>query len=222
MNSTGAESGSTTSTLRTLHSLWLPRAEASPTRRGQQAPARPAPARCEPPPRDRIATDRLGPRDDAVVRRVPPPIPERRGEFRRAREPVRRQLGQRGQHRVLHVARHRLALERERPRLFGHHLGDDRLRRGSGERRLADQHLVRHAAQRVDVGRGGDLPLAHRLLGAHVVRGAQRHPGLGHPGAAGGWLTASAIPKSATSACPSCSRMFSGLMSRWITPCRWA
>jgi hypothetical protein len=27
-------------------------------------------------------------------------------------------------------------------------------------------------------------------------------------------LTASAIPKSATSAAPSCSRMFSGLMSR--------
>ena len=32
-------------------------------------------------------------------------------------------------------------------------------------------------------------------------------------------LTASAMPKSATSACPSCSRMFSGLMSRWTTPC---
>ena len=28
--------------------------------------------------------------------------------------------------------------------------------------------------------------------------------------------TASAMPKSATSAWPSCSRMFSGLMSRWI------
>ena len=30
--------------------------------------------------------------------------------------------------------------------------------------------------------------------------------------------TASAIPKSAMIACPSCRRMFSGLMSRWITP----
>ncbi len=29
--------------------------------------------------------------------------------------------------------------------------------------------------------------------------------------------TASAMPKSATSALPSCSRMFSGLMSRWMT-----
>ena len=35
-------------------------------------------------------------------------------------------------------------------------------------------------------------------------------------------LAASAIPKSATSTRPSCRRMFSGLMSRWITPCRWA
>ena len=35
-------------------------------------------------------------------------------------------------------------------------------------------------------------------------------------------LTASAMPKSATSARPSCSRMFSGLMSRWMTPWRWA
>ena len=36
--------------------------------------------------------------------------------------------------------------------------------------------------------------------------------------------TASAMPKSATSACPSCSRMFSGLMSRWTTPwrCAWS
>ena len=31
-------------------------------------------------------------------------------------------------------------------------------------------------------------------------------------------LAASAMPKSATSAEPSCSRMFSGLMSRWMTP----
>ena len=35
-------------------------------------------------------------------------------------------------------------------------------------------------------------------------------------------LTASAMPKSATTARPSCSRMFSGLMSRWITPWRCA
>ena len=32
--------------------------------------------------------------------------------------------------------------------------------------------------------------------------------------------TASAMPKSATSAWPPCSRMFSGLMSRWMMPMR--
>ena len=68
---------------------------------------------------------------------------------------------------------------------LGHHLGDDRLRRGSGERRLAGQHLVGHAPERVDIGARRDLPLAHRLLGTHVVRGAEGHAGLGHPGAAG-------------------------------------
>ena len=33
---------------------------------------------------------------------------------------------------------------------------------------------------------------------------------------------ARAIPKSDTTACPLCSRMFSGLMSRWTTPLLWA
>ena len=33
---------------------------------------------------------------------------------------------------------------------------------------------------------------------------------------------ARAIPKSATTACPAEMRMFSGLMSRWTTPCSWA
>ena len=33
-----------------------------------------------------------------------------------------------------------------------------------------------------------------------------------------GRLTARAMPKSATSAWPFCSRMFSGLMSRWTMP----
>ena len=33
---------------------------------------------------------------------------------------------------------------------------------------------------------------------------------------------ARAMPKSATTACPLCSRMFSGLMSRWTTPWLWA
>ena len=32
-------------------------------------------------------------------------------------------------------------------------------------------------------------------------------------------LTARAMPKSAITGCPACSSMFSGFMSRWITPC---
>jgi hypothetical protein len=35
-------------------------------------------------------------------------------------------------------------------------------------------------------------------------------------------VIARAIPKSVTSACPSCRRMFSGLMSRWTIPRRCA
>ena len=34
--------------------------------------------------------------------------------------------------------------------------------------------------------------------------------------------TARATPKSAIRACPSASRIFPGLISRWTTPCRWA
>ncbi len=70
------------------------------------------------------------------------------------------------------------------PRGLGNHPGHDRLRRATGEGRLAGEHLVEHGAEGVDVGAGGDLPLAHRLLGTHVVRGAERHTGLGHPGVA--------------------------------------
>ncbi len=50
-------------------------------------------------------------------------------------------------------------------------------------RRLPGQHLVEHAAQRVDVAPGGDLLLGGGLLGAHVVRRAEAEAGLGHPAA---------------------------------------
>ena len=53
--------------------------------------------------------------------------------------------------------------------------------RRPGERRFAGEHLVEHAAQRVDVRPRRDLPLPHRLLGRHVVRRAEAHPRLGHP-----------------------------------------
>ena len=66
---------------------------------------------------------------------------------------------------------------------------------------------------------GIECRLADGLLGAHVRRRAEAHPDHGHPGAVGR-RPARAMPKSATSACRPCSRMFSGLMSRWITPWR--
>ena len=73
----------------------------------------------------------------------------------------------------------------ERGRLLGEDLGDDGLRAGAGERRLAGEHLVGHGAERVHVAPGADLALAHRLLGRHVGRRAERHPGLRHAVAAG-------------------------------------
>ncbi len=73
---------------------------------------------------------------------------------------------------------------KQRPGTLGHHPGHDRLGGGASERRVACEHLVDHRSQGVHVRAGGDLPLAHRLLRAHVLRGAQRHPGFGHPGAA--------------------------------------
>ena len=63
--------------------------------------------------------------------------------------------------------------------------GDDGLHGRAGERRVSGQHLVGDAPQRVDVGTRGEVALAHGLLGTHVGWGAERHAGLGHPGAAG-------------------------------------
>ena len=77
-----------------------------------------------------------------------------------------------------------MALGVERARRLGHYPRHHRLRGGAGEGRLAREHLVQHASEGVDVRAGGDLPLAHRLLRAHVVRGPQGHARLGHPGPA--------------------------------------
>ena len=148
---------------------------------------------------------------------------QRRGELRRRGEPVGRELLQRGEHGVLDLVGHaRSRCRRCGRRLVGHHLGDDRLGRAAGERRIADEHLVGHAAERVDVGARRDLPLAHRLLGRHVVRRAERHAGLGHPRCRRRWRRPARCRSRRPAPEPSWSRMFSGLMSRWITPCRWA
>ena len=70
-------------------------------------------------------------------------------------------------------------------RMFRDHPRHDGLCGRAGEWRIAGEHLVQHAAQRVDIASGGDLPLAHRLFRAHVVGRAEGHASLGHPGAGG-------------------------------------
>ena len=100
-------------------------------------------------------------------------------------EPVGRQLLQRGGDRRLDLLGDAGPESAQRPRPLGHHLGHDRLRAGPGERRLAGEHLVGDRAQGVDVGPVVHRALARRLLRRHVLRGAEREAGPGHPLAAG-------------------------------------
>ena len=58
-------------------------------------------------------------------------------------------------------------------------LRDDRPRGRARERRLASQHLVQDAAERVYVGAGVDRLVPARLLRAHVGRGARARSRLG-------------------------------------------
>ncbi len=138
-------------------------------RRDQPGPPPDAPRggrRREPPGRDRSALERLG-------------------ELGRAREPVGRQLLQRPVHRLGDVRRQPRPPGRDVARLLGDHRRDDGLRRGAGVRRVAAQHLVQHGAQGVDVAPRVYLPVAGRLLRAHVVRRAERQARLGEPRAPG-------------------------------------
>ena len=96
------------------------------------------------------------------------------GELLQCRLHGRRDMGW---HRVAHLA--------QRTRTLGDDLGDDRLRGGTGKRRLAREHLVRHGAERVDVGPGIHVLLTRRLLRRHVLRRAEGEPGLGQAAAAG-------------------------------------
>ena len=122
----------------------------------------------------------------AVAARTLPPLSvEGVGEILRRGEAIGGELLQRGEHRVLDRGRHRGALGAERRRRLRQHLGDDGLRDGAGEGRLAGEHLVGHGAERVDVAPRVDVALAHRLLGGHVGGRAERHAGLGHATAAG-------------------------------------
>ena len=92
---------------------------------------------------------------------------------------------------VLPVLRHRLRADRipharqagheraGRRRHLRHVLIGDRHSRVAGERRTAGEHLIQHAAGRVQVGAHVD-GLAASLLGREVLRGADHALGLGH------------------------------------------
>jgi hypothetical protein len=62
--------------------------------------------------------------------------------------------------------------------------GEHRLRRRTLERRLPRQHLVAHHREGVNVGASVDVALPRRLLGRHIARRADRHPGVRQPAAA--------------------------------------
>ena len=84
-------------------------------------------------------------------------------------------------------------------------------------RRLAGEHLVRHRAERVESAaarRSRGRPSPARATCTAACRARVRFASRAPPA----FVTASAMPKSATIGSPACSRMFSGLRSRWITP----
>lgn len=62
-------------------------------------------------------------------------------------------------------------------------------------RQLAQQHLVEHTPQRVEVRAGSDRLLSARLFRAHVERGAEAEAGLGEPGTSVGTLHGQGDPE---------------------------
>ena len=147
---------------------------------------------------------------------------QRRSELRRAGEPVGRQLLQRRVSTASSTVAGPSPPRVDRRRLLGHHLRDDRLGGRAGERRLAGAASRRarsRARRRRPARRSRARPSPARASCTAACRATSRSRSSGLPPAL---LAASAMPKSATSALPSCSRMFSGLMSRWMTPCRCA
>src|SRR5215203_4659497 len=58
-------------------------------------------------------------------------------------------------------------------------LGHCRNRRNSMKRRMSGQHLIHHAAERVNVGGKTDVVVAGRLFGTHVLRCAESDSTLG-------------------------------------------
>ena len=105
-------------------------------------------------------------------------------EVRGRRKPVGRQVGEGLPNRCVHIGGHRRSLAGRGGNVAGEDLPQNRTRRGAGEGWLAHQHLVEHAAQRIDIGRRTDVGIAGRLLRAHVVWRAQTEPRLRETSAA--------------------------------------
>ncbi len=110
---------------------------------------------------------------------------KRARKFRGTGKAIGRQLGERHEHGGLDVLRHRIAQHVQGRRLFTQHLGHDGLHVAAQKRRIAGQHFVRDRTQRVEVAAGVDGALAHRLLGAHVLRRAEAQSSLRHALAGG-------------------------------------
>ena len=142
---------------------------------------------------------------------------ERGCEFGRRRESTLRRPGQGPPYCPVDVNGH-TEPERGHPRRrLGQLAGDHELRGGVEVGRAAGQHLEEDAAQRVEIAAAVDVdcpapaPDSCRP-GCPIAIARVRQACL-----AAGMAIARAMPKSATIACPSCSRMFSGLMSRCTT-----
>ena len=97
----------------------------------------------------------------------------------RGARPVRGRLRETGCDRALERHRKRGAHGANRTRRVVDHACGDRLRAGSGKRRLTGQHFVQHSRQGVHVTARVDPLVAARLLRAHVGCGAHRDTGAG-------------------------------------------
>ena len=163
------------------------RLESSAGRRAQPRPHAPG-------SHDDSATGRHGernsPESDSSERRSPEhgsPTPaaaagpgrvgQRPREFLGGLETIRRLPGQGGLDRGPESGGNADSLGGQRRQLARHVPREDGVQAGPGVGRRAADHLIDHAAQRVDVAAGVEPGIAERLLRTHVERRAEPHSG---------------------------------------------
>ena len=145
-----------------------------PETKGGRSPSQNCEQHCRGPP---MSTYANGARHQRRTRR----LGERLRELWRRAEPVGRCLGERPGDRTFQLFGNALPDGPDAGYRLHHALGDDRLGGWPGIRRLPGEHLVEHAPEGVDVGAAIHVGIAGCLLGAHVVRCAEREPGLRQP-----------------------------------------